>query len=182
MSKSTTERFIRTLAFTACVGLAGFATASEAHEGKAAPSRLTDAQREVIREATSKFRDPLVAEAAGYVNTGACVELPGVGGMGVHFVKPPLLTTGIDPTLPEILVYEPTSKGLRLVAVEYFSVDADQDLATDSDRPTLFGRAFEGPSPGHDPSMPVHYDLHAWVFKSNPMGDLAAWNPNVSCG
>jgi hypothetical protein len=27
----------------------------------------------------------------------------------------------------------------------------------------------------------VHYDLHAWLFKENPLGVFAPTNPNVSC-
>jgi hypothetical protein len=29
--------------------------------------------------------------------------------------------------------------------------------------------------------MPVHYDLHVWLFDSNPAGVFAAWNPSVDC-
>ncbi len=43
------------------------------------------------------------------------------------------------------------------------------------------GHPFEGPMPGHEPGMPVHYDLHAWVFTDNPSGNLAAWNPKITC-
>src|SRR5438045_1839085 len=27
----------------------------------------------------------------------------------------------------------------------------------------------------------VHYDLHAWLFKNNPLGMFAPTNPDVSC-
>lgn len=88
----------------------------------------------------------------------------------------------IDPTLPEILVYQRNARGkLRLGAVEYLAADADQDLQTDGDRPTLIGHSFDGPMPGHEPGMPVHYDLHAWVYTHNPAGELTPWNPNVTC-
>ena len=59
--------------------------------------------------------------------------------------------------------------------------DADQDLTTDADRPSLFGRGFDGPMPGHDPTMPVHYDLHAWIYTPNPDGMFTPFNPLVSC-
>ena len=61
-------------------------------------------------------------------------------------------------------------------------LDADQTLATDDDRPSLFGRGFDGPMPGHNPSMPIHYDLHAWVLDTNPAGTLSQWNPTLHCG
>lgn len=180
-SQSTLWRAVAA-AVAAVTALGAVTSASVAHDGEEHAPDLTGAQRQVIREATQRFRDVAVAEAEGYVNTVACVAHPELGGMGVHFVNPTLIGDGrVDPTLPEMLVYEPTKNGLRLVAVEYFVVDADQNLATDGDRPTLMGNPFEGPMPGHEPGMPIHYDLHAWVYKHNPAGDLAAWNPRVSC-
>lgn len=160
------------------------AEAAEAHSRSVdRPGRLTPAQRTVIREATAEFVDPANAVAAGYLPTDDCVEAPGLGGMGFHYVKPALMGDGmIDPTLPEILVYAPQRDGSRkLVAVEYIKFDGDQDLATADDKPTLFGESFEGPMPGHGPGMPVHYDLHAWVWKWNPAGILAGFNPQISC-
>lgn len=145
---------------------------------------LTRAQRQVIVEATRQYRDVDQAIAAGYVPTETCVALPdGSAGMGFHFVNPAYLADGrIDPTLPEILVYHHDHRGrLRLGAAEYLAVDADQDVATDTDRPTLMGHAFDGPMQGHEPGMPVHYDLHAWVFTENPAGELADFNPSVTC-
>jgi hypothetical protein len=52
---------------------------------------------------------------------------------------------------------------------------------TDNDRPSNLGHAFDGPMPGHEPGIPVHYDLHAWVWRHNPAGGFAAWNSNVHC-
>ena len=148
------------------------------HEGG-----LTRAQRTVIREATRQFRDVDDALAAGYVPSDTCSQLPGVGTMGYHFVNPALIADGrVDPTLPEVLVYNKTAQGrFRLDAIEYFVVDADQDLGTDADRPTLMGHPFDGPMEGHEPGMPVHYDLHAWVYRDNPAGELSPWNPTITC-
>lgn len=177
-----------TAAVVASLSIAATSGAAGAHDGsphaeEPRPHALTGSQRNVIREATKQFKDADAAIAAGYVATEACAALPGVGGMGYHYVHPALISDSrVDPTLPEILVYYRDAKGrLRLGAVEYFVADADQDLTTDSDRPTLMGHAFEGPMPGHEPGMPVHYDLHAWVYLHNPLGDLAAWNPAVTC-
>ncbi len=88
----------------------------------------------------------------------------------------------IDKDKPELLLYAPTRGSERkLVAVEYFKADEDQDLSTDADRPKLFGRPFDGPMPGHEPGMPVHYDLHVWVWRANPNGIFSPFNPRVSC-
>lgn len=88
----------------------------------------------------------------------------------------------IDPLQPELLLYLPDASGnLKLVGVEYFKADADGRLATADDRPSLFGQPFDGPMPGHNPTMPVHYDLHAWVAEENPSGVFAMFNPAVTC-
>ena len=174
--------------------LAVSASSAGAHDGAdhtptsaAAPAKagqLTGAQRQVIREATRDLLDPAAARAAGYRSSPECAELPGVGGMGQHWINPTLLDDGgrIDPTMPEVLLFAPGPSGeLELVGVDYMAFDADQDLGTDGDRPTMLGHPLEGPMPGHETGMPVHYDLHAWVFTNNPSGELAAWNPRVSC-
>ena len=148
--------------------------------GRALPAG-TQAELSHLRQQLAKYRDPAAAIADGYLPTDACVELPGVGGMGYHYLNPALLGS-IDPDHPSILVYVPDGNGGRtLGAAEWFHADADQDLATDGDRPSLFGVPFDGPMPGHEPGMPIHYDLHAWLFTPNPTGVLQPWNPKVHC-
>lgn len=101
------------------------------------------------------------------------------GAMGVHFVNvtidgPP------DPVKPNVLIYEPVGKELKLVAVEWLVPLTDKT----KERPSLFGQPFMGPMEGHEPLIPsqyVHYDLHAWLFKNNPLGMFAPTNPDVSC-
>jgi hypothetical protein len=180
-------RFSRVLLIAAVVGAGTTSTMSAlpagAHDGGHPSGGLTGPQRRVIRDATKRFTDVDAAIAAGYLPSEECAAAPGLGGMGYHYVNPALAGDAkVDPTMPEILVYYRDSNGrLRLGAVEYFVADADQDVTTDGDRPTLMGHPFDGPMPGHSADMPVHYDLHAWVFKHNPAGELAAWNPAVAC-
>jgi hypothetical protein len=147
-----------------------------------AGKRLTPELREV-RRATRDFRSVRAARAAGYEAASPCESDPKYGAMGIHYANPELVADGkLDITKPEILVYQPTPGGkLRLGAVEYFQVDADQDLATDDDRPFLFDLPFDGPMLGHNPEMPVHYDLHVWLYRHNPAGMFAMWNPKVHC-
>ena len=158
-------------------------TAAPAHPGPhdTAPDTASDLLR--AREATRAFRDVDAARAAGYAATGACAQDPKYGGMGIHYANAELVGDGeLDVTKPEILVYQPTRRGkLRLGAVEYFQVDADQDLATDDDRPSHFGMPFDGPMLGHESDMPIHYDLHVWLYRHNPAGRFAMWNPKVRC-
>jgi hypothetical protein len=149
-------------------------------ESSAHPHKVHHLIKEV-RRATKRFRAESEARRAGYVPAEACVAGP-EGGMGVHYTHPGLAQDDqLDIRRPEILVYEPRGERRRLVAVEYYRADADGRLDTDEDRPYLFGHGFDGPMEGHEPGMPVHYDLHAWVWKRNPAGTFAMWNPRVEC-
>lgn len=136
-----------------------------------------------IRSTVARYHSYAQAQADGYtVEHEPCIASP-AGAMGIHAINPELMADdAIDPLRPEILLYEPKPNGgLKLVGVEYWKRDADQNLATNGDRPSLFGRAFEGPMPGHSPVMPVHYDMHVWVAEANPSGVFALFNPAVSC-
>lgn len=135
------------------------------------------------RRATARYHQVNVAIADGFVPTPECAAHPTQGGMGIHYVNPARIADpAVNAREPEILLYEPGPDGkLRLVGLEWFAVDPDQNLATDHGRPELFGVPFDGPMPGHDPDMPVHFDLHAWTWKHNPAGTFATWNPTVTC-
>lgn len=133
------------------------------------------------KAATARFRDVRAAEAAGYVQGSPCVSSP-EGGMGFHWENAALMATDtVSVAHPEILLYAPGPHGLRLVGLEYWKRDADQNLATSGDRPSLFERPFDGPMLGHSPTMPVHYDLHVWIWQDNPTGLFAPFNPTVTC-
>jgi hypothetical protein len=190
MSHHASRRGLRTavaLTIAAIASLAAQPATSSGHPGHrhadAPSSRAQAHDLRRARAATRKFRDVKVARRAGYAATGECAQDPKYGGMGIHYANPDLLADGkLDVTKPEVLVYQPRPNGkLRLGAVEYFQADADQDLATDSDRPSLFDLPFDGPMLGHEPGMPIHYDLHVWLYRDNPAGLFAAWNPRVHC-
>jgi hypothetical protein len=196
MSQRTRTTAIGAAVAASIIGLAATAAAGP-NQASSDPSRddtnveplafangnLTAAERTVIRAATKHFRDVDRALAAGYAPVGECTADPEQGGMGVHYANMGLVMDGIiDPTIPEILVYEPQEHGKpELVAIEYMQVDDDQVLETAHDRPTMFGEPFDGPMLGHGPGQPIHYDLHAWVWKHNPAGDVAQYNPRVTC-
>ena len=78
------------------------------------------------RAATAKYRSLQTAIAHGYgrlvdAQGIACIDKPGVGGMGIHYVSDKLVgDAAVKATTPEALVYEPRKNGrLRLVALEY---------------------------------------------------------------
>jgi len=147
----------------------------------AARSGPLPSELQAVRAAVAKFHSVDEATAAGYMPGSPCEQSP-AGAMGIHYIKPALFGPGNDPLNPEVLLYMPDANGkLRLVGVEYFSVDADQNLDTANDRPSLFGRGFDGPMLGHNPQMPIHYDLHVWVIEQNPSGVFAQWNPSIRC-
>jgi hypothetical protein len=79
--------------------------------------RLTRAQRLVLLQATSEFRNVRRAVAAGYVPTDQCVPA-----MGYHYVHPALANdSNIDPTMPEILVYARRGDGARSWGSDLFA-------------------------------------------------------------
>ena len=125
--------------------------------------------------ATAAFQDVPEAEKAGYLSTMdtlACHENPGVGGMGVHYLNEALLDAVVDVTQPEALVYELDADGdiAGLVAHEYV---VPIEAWTDPEPPMLFGQPFT-----QHPVLPL-WKLHAWVWKDNPDGVFADWNPKV---
>jgi hypothetical protein len=141
-----------------------------------------------VRKATASFRDLKVATDGGYgilKDTAgiACIDNPGVGAMGVHYVNGDLVAAGrVDALHPQALVYEPAKNGhLHLVAVEYVAFQAAWD-ASHRSPPTLFGVPFMLTPAGNRFGLPAFYSLHAWVRKSNPLGPFSMWNPRVRCG
>ena len=118
-----------------------------------------------------------------------CIAQPPDGAMGVHFLNPaladlsddPNVTDTLDVTKPELLVYEPDGNGhFRLVALEYLILKKEWD-ATHSSPPSLFGQEFMTTLAGNRFGLPDFYSLHAWIWKFNPSGTFAMWNPNVHC-
>ena len=155
-----------------------------------------------VRAATARFHDISAAYAAGYtIEFEPCVAIPGVGVMGIHARNEPLMGDQLlDPLRPELLLYAPKPNGgYRLTGVEYFQVVLVRNPDTNevapwlspdpwpstyevvTPTPTLFGRAFDGPMPGHIPTMPWHWDLHVWLWAHNPNGMFAEWNPALQC-
>ena len=136
-----------------------------------------------VRAAVARYHSFQQAERDGYTVAGEpCVSSPD-GTMGIHAINPTLMADAtIDPLRPEILLYVSKANGeLKLVGVEYWMADADGDLTTDADRPSVLGQPADGPMPGHTPTMPVHYDLHVWLVAENPTGLFAPFNPAISC-
>src|SRR5262245_32733211 len=64
-----------------------------------------------LRQATANFNATIQATKAGYEVASPCVAVPGLGGMGFHWVNGSLVDPVFDPLKPEAVLYEPTKNG-----------------------------------------------------------------------
>lgn len=164
---------------------------------------------EQVRKATERFRDVKVALAEGYVrdpmnicDTAPMMGRPAkLGAMGIHFFRPDLLGikgppnprvdgdgTHTDFRKPGILIYEPQPDGsLELVAVENLVFQKSWHAAGNKQPPSFHGVEYD--TMQDDPATKIdeahmfepHYDRHVWLYRENPNGVFAQFNPNVSC-
>jgi len=143
------------------------------------------AQLAEVRRLTAPYHDHATAMDDGwFVPLSPCVEHPTLGGMGYHYGNPQYLEDGIlDPLKPEALLYEPQKNGkLRLVGVEYIAPfgapETEGGEPVPGDQPFLFGQGFHS-----SPHVGPHgsWTLHVWLWRNNPSGMFADWNPKVSC-
>jgi hypothetical protein len=162
-----------------------------------------------VRAATERFRNVEVALAEGYIrdprNMCETAEMMGkpreLGAMGIHFFRPDMLGISSPPNPrvdgtgthtdflnPSILIYEPQADGsLELVAVENLVFARAWKAAGHDAPPSFHGVVYD--TMKDDPSTPLdeahlfepHHDRHAWIYRSNPNGVFAQFNPAVTC-
>ena len=157
----------------------GMAQSSPTH---AAAAPQAGALVNIVRESTERFKDVAIAEAEGYQPMFGCVSGPDSGAMGIHYVNFPLVTDGVvDPTRPEIVIYEPAANGrLRLIGADYL-VLADAWDRTHPHAPELEGQLFHMFEAPNRFGLPTFYTLHVWAWKANPTGMFVNWHSDVSC-
>ena len=164
---------------------------------------------EAVRAATERFRDVNIALAEGYLrdpmNLCDTAEMMGrpreLGAMGIHYFRPDLLGIAAPPNprvdgtgthtdflKPSILIYEPQADGsLELVAVENLVFEKAWSAAGNAQRPSYQGVAYDhmvddpGTSVDEAHMFEPHFDRHVWIYRDNPHGVFAQFNPNVSC-
>jgi len=163
----------------AAVPCGGAATAAYAHDHD---------DLDAVRHATAKYQDLHRADRDGYrllvdAKGLECIDMPGMGGMGVHYVNGGYVNDDkLNPLAPEAVVYEPDRNGNpHLVAVEYVVFQSVWKAAGHRSYPRLFGRKLDFTPSGNRYGLPAFYSLHAWVWKQNPAGRFAMWNPRVTC-
>jgi hypothetical protein len=157
----------------------------------AAQQASVDTALASAKAALARYQDPTAAVYDGYFSTVSCIDYPTASGapgmmaykagaMGVHFLNTALIGPTLDPTKPQVLIYEPNGDKLQLVGAEWFT----PVMPDVKEAPKIFGRALEGPMEGHAPIMPNglhHWDLHVWLWKRNPNGTFSPTNPDVKC-
>lgn len=162
-----------------------------------------------VRALTAKYQDVQVALAEGYIrdpgNICDTADMMGrpkeLGAMGIHFFRPDLLGisgppnprvdgtgTHTDFRKPSILIYEPQVDGsLRLVAVENLVFAKAWHAAGNNKLPTFNGVEYDSmkdnPATAIDEAhmFEPHYDRHVWLYRENPNGMFAQFNPKVNC-
>lgn len=163
---------------------------------------------EQVKAATERFQDVEVALAEGYVrdpmnicDTAEMMGRPAADGvMGIHYVRPDLLEitassprvngtgTHTDFLEPSILIYEPQEDGsLELVAVENLVFIDAWEASGHKALPTFEGVQYnlmkDDSTTAIDEAhmFEPHYDLHVWLYRDNPNGMFAQFNPNATC-
>jgi hypothetical protein len=141
-----------------------------------------------VRRVTARFHDLDAALEAGYelgwvngsgnrIITG-CVAHPTAGAMGYHYFNKELMDDlAVDVLKPEVLVYASGPNGQRkLVAVEWVARGPNSNPPGVSEPPSVLGMQMHilVPAVGF-------YLMHAWVWKPNPAGMFADFNPEVTC-
>ncbi|MDT7815541.1 MAG: hypothetical protein QOH35_5736 [Acidobacteriaceae bacterium] len=144
--------------------------------------RNASALIKIVRESTERFKDVSVAEAEGYALQFGCVSGPDSGAMGLHYVNGALVNLGeIDPTHPQIVIYEPTPNGgLRLIGADFLLL-ADAWDKKKQGPPELMGQIFHYWEYPNRFGLPAFYTLHVWAWKDNPNGAFVNWHPKVNC-
>jgi hypothetical protein len=170
----TPRRVLVTISAVVIVA-AGTFFLSAAASGRSADHRQDELA--AARAFTAGLRTPAQAAAAGWFDSGLpCFENPGTGsnngGMGLHWLRKGPDGAVPDPAKPEALVFDPVTH--QLVAVEYVIL---KDAWVGHVAPSLFGQDF---TPATLPNGAVVYKLHAWLWKPNPNGMFADFNPDVS--
>ena len=198
-------------AVVVAVVIAAFLMGNDSRAGQAVTTAAvaTEPDLAALRKATERFQDVTVALAEGYIrdpfNLCETAEMmgrsPKLGAMGVHYFRPDLLgiTGPPDPRVrgtgthtdfltPAILIYEPAADGsVELVAVENLAFADAWKAAGHAAPPSFHGVPYDymvdDPATAIDEAhmFEPHYDRHVWIYRENPNGVFAQFNPNVSC-
>ena len=168
----------RAIAATIAAMVAGLLAAACAHHAHPALAPDPEVQGLVatLRTATTRFQALDSAVAAGYArDVPRCFVMQDHGAMGYHHVNRSYVDSLLDPQHPEILLYERAAdSAYRLTAIEFIVPYRLWPAASES-IPTVRGQRL------HRVDEVNVWGLHVWLWKENPAGLFADWNPTVSC-
>ena len=158
-----------------------FVAALERADGGAAA--ITDgSQLARLRQVTERYKSLDDAKLAGYATQiTPCWAHHSAGAMGYHYGNTNIFDANVDLLQPEVVIYEPQKNGrMTLVGLEYIVpldawAAAQHNLNDPTDVPQLLGQKFTRHS-----FLPI-FKLHIWLWRENPSGTYADWNPKVSC-
>lgn len=184
-------------------------TSETADAATPAVATSADPDLDAVRAATAKYQDINVALAEGYIpdpgNVCESADMMGrpaeMGAMGIHYLRPDLLGitgppdprvrgngTHVDFLTPAVLLYEPQEDGsMQLVGVENLVFEDAWVAAGNTAPPTFQGEPWDhmvdDPTTAWDDAhgFAPHYDRHVWIYRDNPNGVFAQFNPNVTC-
>lgn len=136
---------------------------------------VIDSDVDRVRAATRAFQVLDSAVAAGYArDVPNCLRHPEHGTMGFHHINPRLSDDKVELERPEILLYGRTEKGDHvLTGVEY--IVPYRAHSRDAEPPTVMGQKLK-----RSDALQLWY-LHVWIWRDNPSGLFADYNPTVSC-
>jgi hypothetical protein len=170
-----------------------------AGHGVAGPSTdqelmIMSAQIAAARAATARYRNIEVAKAAGYYQITQFIA-----GLGLHMDNLKISNDTFDPARPQILLYEPAADGhLVLVGVAYTYAHVNdvppagfaggEDVWHFHTNLCFLPGGSVTVAPGASPckaqggffQKETPWLLHAWIWKTNPDGIFAEYNPRVA--
>jgi hypothetical protein len=174
----------------------------------ATAAEARDPSLSAVKAASAKFQDVSVAKAEGYTTDGKCMSAAMIGypasagAMGLHYIRKDLIgitppppgkrvsgtNTHTDFLHPSMLVYEPQADGsAKLVAIENLVFESAWRSAGHRGAPTFHGHKYvllkDNPKTTVDEAhnYEPHYELHVWLYRPNPKGLFAEFNPKVTC-
>jgi hypothetical protein len=133
------------------------------------------------RHATVRYHNLDTALAEGFEPLfDECISHAEQGAMGFHYIHPARVDGTLHLAEPEVLMYEQQADGqMKFIAVEYIVFEDDW---SGSEPPQFLGQTLQRKTAVGHHEVPAFYEVHVWLWKPNPAGMFADWNPNVSCG
>lgn len=172
------------LLLTACSDRSTAPTTLHVHQGPSS-TRIAN-ELNALRASHARYNDIANAVADGYVlgyrgAAAGCVARPaasGGGAMGYHYFDYSAMEDpAIDPMRPEVLVYHTGDDGqMKLGAVEWVVARSVWEAAGNTAPPTVYGQTLHILNP-----VLNWYLAHAWIYRHNPDGLWADFNPDVGC-